>query len=125
MGGIRGLIKELSGLSASDTIRSFESFMAEAVRVMDALRQGVRLNTIGVKRFHPAMRAGLARAIPDIERAMCEALENQDALPLEVTAQAILIYRDPDTRDLLTPTLAELIEQVLGLEREGRLAVGA
>jgi hypothetical protein len=118
-------IARLEGLSDSDSIRTFESFMAECCKLTDALESGVKLDTLKFRKFHPVMKAGLAKAIPDIEQAMREALENQDALPLEVTAQLILIYRDPDARELLTPTLAELIEQVLGLEREGRLAVGA
>jgi hypothetical protein len=112
-------IARLEGLCDSDTIKNFESFMLECTKVTDALESGVRLDTLKLKRFHPAMKAGLAQALPDMEQAMSE------ALPLEVTAQLILIYRDPDARSLLTPTLTELVEQVLGLERAGKLAVGA
>jgi hypothetical protein len=122
MRGIRTLLKELNGLGDSDTIKNFEGFMLECTKVMDALRRGVRLDSIEFKRFHPAMKAGLAKAIPDIERAMCEA---QETLPLEVTAQLILIYLDAGTRALLSTTLLGLVEQILELEREGKLAVGA
>jgi len=118
-------IARLEGLGDSDSIRTFESFMLECTKVMDALREAVKLNTLKPKRFDPVMRAGLAKALPDIERAMCDALETQGTLPLELTAQAILIYRDALTRDLLTPTLLELVETILQLEREGRLAVAA
>jgi hypothetical protein len=116
-------IARLEGLGDSDTIKNFESFMLECTTVMDAISRGVRLDTIKTKRFDPVMKAGLARALPDIERAMCEALENQGWLPLELTAQAILIYFDPNTRDLLTPTLTELVERILELARAGQLAV--
>jgi hypothetical protein len=124
MRSIKRLANELQELGESDSIRSFEGFMVEAVRVMDALRQGVKLNTLRLRRFHPVMRAGLAKAIPDIERAMLESLENQECLPLELTAQLILIYLDAGTRALLSPTLLELIEHILALERAGQLAVG-
>jgi hypothetical protein len=125
MRGIRTLLKELNGLGESDTIRTFEGFMSECVRIMTALREGVKIDSIEFKRFHPTMRAGLAKALPDIERALEDSLREKHELPLEVTAQAILIYRDPDARALLTPTLKELVEQVLELERAGQLAVGA
>jgi hypothetical protein len=118
-------IARLEGLSDSDSIRTFESFMAECCKLTDAISRGVRLDSLKFKRFHPAMRAGIAKAIGDIERAMSECLENHDALPLEVTAQLILIYRDPDTRELLTPTLTELVETILELARDGRLEVAA
>jgi hypothetical protein len=36
-----------------------------------------------------------------------------------------LIYRDPDARELLSPTLLELIEHILALERDGALSVAA
>jgi hypothetical protein len=124
MRSIKRLANELQELGESDSIRSFEGFMVEAVRVMDALRHGVKLNTLRLRRFHPVMRAGLAKAIPDIERAMLESLENQGCLPLELTAQLILIYLDAGTRALLSPTLLELIEHILALERAGQLAVG-
>jgi hypothetical protein len=71
------------------------------------------------------MREGIVKSLPDLERAMLESLENQEWLPLEITAQLILIYRDPDARELLTPTLLELVEGVLKLERDGKLAGGA
>jgi hypothetical protein len=123
MGGIRSLLRELRGLSASDEIRSFEDMMSECCKIADAIRSGVRLDSIEVRRFDPAMRAGIARAIGDIERAMSESLEKQGWLPLELTAQLILIYTDPATRELLTPTLTELVEGVLGLARAGQLVV--
>jgi hypothetical protein len=118
-------IARLEGLSDSDSIRTFESFMAECCKLTDAISRGVRLDSLKFKQFHPAMRAGIVRSLPDIERAMLESLENQEWLPLELTAQLILIYRDPNTRELLTPTLLELVEGVLKLERAGKLSVGA
>jgi hypothetical protein len=125
MRSIRRLAEELNGLGDSDTIKSFESFMAECCKVMDALSEGVKLDTLKTSRFSPAMRAGIARAIPDLEQAMLEAIESEGYLPLELTAQLIVIHRDPRARDLLTPTLLDLVEQVLDLARAGRLAVGA
>jgi hypothetical protein len=124
MRGIRTLLKELNGLGDSDTIKNFEGFMLECTKVMDALRRGVRLDSIEFKLFHPTMRAGIVKALPDLEQVMLEALENQGWLPLELTAQLILIYRDPDARALLTPTLTELVERILELARAGQLAVG-
>jgi hypothetical protein len=124
MNSIERRIEKLEQTASVGEIRSFESFMAECCNLMDALKSGVRLDALKFKRFHPAMKAGLAKAIPDMERAMCEALEKQDSLPLEVTAQAILIYTDPATRELLTPTLLGLVEKILELERAGQLAVG-
>jgi hypothetical protein len=99
--------------------------MAECCKVMDALREGVKLDTIKPKRFDPVMRPGIVRSLPDIERIMCECLENEGTLPLELTAQLIVIYRDPDARALLTPTLKELVEHILELERDGRVEVAA
>jgi hypothetical protein len=125
MRGIKSLIKELSGLSASGEIRTFEEMMAECCKIMDALRQGVRLDSIETRRFNAAMRAGIARAIPGLEEAMLEAIESEGYLPLELTAQLIVIHRDPGARDLLTPTLLDLVEQVLDLARAGKLTVGA
>jgi hypothetical protein len=119
---IRRRIENLEKMANSDSIRSFEEMMRECCKLMNAISRGVRLDSIGVKRFHPAMKAGLAKAIPDMEQSMREA---QETLPLEVTAQLILVYRDPDARALLTPTLLELVEGVLKLERDGKLTVGA
>jgi hypothetical protein len=111
---------------ASGEIRSFEEMMSECCKIADALRQGCGLDSIKTRRFSPTMRAGIAKAIGDIERAMSESLEaNEDTLPLELTAQLILIYQDAGTRDLLTPTLLELIEHILALERDGALSVAA
>jgi hypothetical protein len=118
-------IARLEGLSDSDSIRTFESFMLECTKVTDALGQGVGLDTIKPKRFDPVMRPGIVRSLPDIERIMCECLENEGTLPLELTAQLIVIYRDPDARALLTPTLKELVETIFRLERDGKLTVGA
>ena len=105
---------------ASGEIRSFEEMMSECLRVMDALREGKRLDSLKFQRFHPAMKAGIAKSLPEMERAMCE---SEDSLPLELTAQLILIYLDAGTRALLSPTLLELIEHILALERDGALAV--
>jgi len=118
-------IAMLEGLGDSDTIKNFESFMLECTKVAAALESGVRLDSLKFKRFHPSMRAGLAKAIPDIERALEDSLRENQELPLEVTAQAILIYRDPDARELLTPTLKELAERILELDRAGKLTVAA
>jgi predicted urease superfamily metal-dependent hydrolase len=125
MNSIERRIEKLEQTANSGEIRSFEEMMSECVRVMDALRGATKLETLKLKKFHPVMRAGLAKAIPDLQQAMCEALENQEWLPLEVTAQVILIYQDAGTRDLLTPTLTELVETILQLGRAGKLAVGA
>jgi ketopantoate reductase len=122
---IRRRVENLEERASGGEIRSFEDMMSECCKIADALREGTKLDSLKFKRFSPAMKAGLAKALPDMERAMCDALENQGWLPLEVTAQLILIYRDPDARDLLTPTLLELIEHILALERAGGLAVGA
>jgi hypothetical protein len=120
---IRRRVENLEERASGGEIRGFEDFMTECVRVMDALRKSTNLDSLRPKRFHPVMRAGLARSLPDIERAMCEALEKQETLPLEVTAQVILMYLDAGTRDLLTPTLTELVEAILELARAGKLAV--
>jgi uncharacterized coiled-coil protein SlyX len=122
MNSIERRIENLEERASGGEIRSFEDFMAECVKVTDALASGVRLDTLRLKRFHPSMRAGIVKSLPDLERAMHEA---QETLPLEITAQLILIYRDPDTRSLLTPTLKELVERILELERAGKLAVAA
>jgi hypothetical protein len=119
---IRRRVENLEETANSGEIRSFEEMMTECVRVMNALREGKRLDSFKFRRFHPVMRAGIAKSLPDIERAMCEA---QGTLPLEVTAQLILIYLDAGTRDLLSPTLLELIEHILALERDGALSVAA
>jgi hypothetical protein len=118
-------IARLEGLSDSDSIRTFESFMAECCKLTNALESGVKLDTLKFRKFHPVMNAGLAKAIPDIEQAMRDALETQETLPLELTAQLILIYLDAGTRALLSPTLLELIEHILALERDGALSVAA
>jgi hypothetical protein len=125
MRSIKRLVEELHELGDSDTIKNFESFMLECTKVMDALESGVNLNTLKFKRFSPAMRAGLAKALPDIERALEDSLRENHELPLEVTAQAILIYQDAGTRALLSPNLLELVEEILELARAGQLAVGA
>jgi len=121
MNSIERRLEKLEETANSGEIRSFEEMMSECVRIMTALREGVKLDSIEVRRFDSAMKAGIVRSLPDLEQAMCEA---QDSLPLEIVAQLILIYRAPDARALLTPTLKELVEQVLELERAGRLAVG-
>jgi hypothetical protein len=125
MNSIERRIEKLEEIAGGGEIRSLEDFMTECVRIMDALRHGVKLNTLRLRRFHPVMRAGLAKALPDIERALEDSLREKHELPLEVTAQAILIYRDPDARELLSPTLLELIEHILALERDGALSVAA
>jgi len=122
---IRRRVENLEQTASVGEIRSFEEMMRECVRVMDALKEGTKLDSLKLKRFSPAMKAGLAKAIPDIEQAMRDALENQETLPLEVTAQAILIYQDAGTRALLSPALLELIEHILALERDGALSVAA
>jgi hypothetical protein len=114
MRGIRTLLKELNELGDSDTIKNFESFMSECVRVIDALESGVKLDSLKFKRFSPAMKAGLAKSLPDMERAMCDALENQEWLPLELTAQLILIYLDAGTRALLSPNSPRAYRAHLG-----------
>jgi hypothetical protein len=122
MRSIRRLAAELHELGDSDTIKNFESFMLECTKIMDALAQGVRLDSIKPKRFDPSMREGIVKSLPDLEQAMLEA---QETLPLEVTAQLILIYLDAGVRELLTPTLLELVEGILELDRAGQLTVGA
>jgi len=124
-GKIRQLHDELNELDGADSIKFFEDMMSECCKITDALRQGWRLDSIKTRRFNAAMRAGIARAIPSLEQAMLEAIESEGYLPLELTAQLIVIHRDPSARDLLTPTLLDLVEQVLDLARAGRLAVGA
>jgi hypothetical protein len=125
MNSIERRLEKLEETANSGEIRSFEDFMTECVRVMDALRHGVKLNTLKLRRFHPVMKAGLAKALPDIEQAMRDALENQESFPLEVTAQLILIYHDAGTRALLSQNLLELVEGILELERAGKLTVAA
>jgi hypothetical protein len=125
MNSIKRRLEKLEETANSGEIRSFEEMMSECVRVTDALESGVRLDSLKFKQFHPAMRAGIAKAIGDIERAMSECLENEGTLPLELTAQLIVIYRDPDARALLTPTLKELVETIFQLERDGALSVAA
>jgi len=119
-------IARLEGLGDSDTIKNFESFMLECTKVMDALAKGVKLDSIKPKRFNPTMREGLARAIRDIDEMVQDALKaGQEPLGLEIASELILIYLDKEMRDLLTPTLLELVETILQLERAGKLAVGA
>jgi hypothetical protein len=120
---IRRRVENLEERASGGEIRSFEEMMSECCKITDAIRSGVRLDALKFKRFDPAMQAGLAKALPDIERAMCDALENQE-LPLELTAQLILVYRDAGTRALLSQNLLELVEHILELERAGQLAVG-
>jgi hypothetical protein len=122
---IKRRIENLEKRASGGEIRNFEDFMTECVKVTDALREGTKLDSLKFKRFSPAMKAGLAKSLPDMERAMCDALENQEWLPLELTAQLILIYLDAGTRALLSPTLLELIEHILALERDGALSVAA
>jgi hypothetical protein len=122
---IKRRIENLEKRASGGEIRSFEDFMTECVKITDAISRGVRLDTLKLKRFHPAMRAGIVKAIPDMERAMREALETQEWLPLELTAQLILIYQDAGTRALLSPNLLGLVERILELERDGALSVAA
>jgi hypothetical protein len=125
MNSIERRLEKLEERASGGEIRSFEDMMSECCKIADALREGTKLDSIEFKRFHPTMRAGLAKSLPDMERAMCDALENQEWLPLELTAQLILIYLDAGTRALLSPTLLELIEHILALERDGALSVAA
>jgi len=125
MNSIERRIEKLEQAASGGEIRTFEDMMSECVKITDALRGGTKLDSLKFKRFSPAMKAGLTKAIPDIERALEDSLRENHELPLEVTAQAILIYRDPDARDLLTPALKELIEHILALERDGALSVAA
>jgi hypothetical protein len=125
MNSIERRLEKLEERASGGEIRSFEDMMSECCKITDALRQGWGLDSIKTRRFNAAMRAGIARAIPGLEQAMREAIESEGYLPLELTAQLIVIHRDPSARDLLTPTLLDLVEQVLDLARAGQLAVGA
>jgi hypothetical protein len=122
---IRRRVENLEQTASVGEIRSFEEMMRECCKIMDALESGVKLDTLKFRKFHPVMRAGLAKALPDIEQALEDSLRENHELPFEITAQAILIYIDPDARDLLTPTLKELVETIFQLERDGKLTVGA
>jgi hypothetical protein len=125
MNSIERRLERLEQTASGGEIRSFENMMRECCKIMDALAQGVKLDSIKPKRFDPSMREGIVKSLPDLEQAMCDALENQEWLPLELTAQLILIYLDAGTRALLSPTLLELIEHILALERDGALSVAA
>jgi hypothetical protein len=122
---IRRRVENLEQTASVGEIRGFEDFMTECVRVMDALKEGTKLDSLKLKRFSPAMKAGIVKSLPDLEQAMCEALETQETLPLEITAQLILIYLDAGTRALLSQNLLELVERILELERDGALSVAA
>jgi hypothetical protein len=98
MNSIERRLEKLEEMAGGGEIRSFESFMAECCKIADALRQGLELDSIKTRRFSPTMRAGIVKALPDLEQVMLEALENQGWLPLEAYCSAILIYRDPDAR---------------------------
>jgi hypothetical protein len=125
MNSIERRIEKLEQAASGGEIRSFEDMMRECCKITDALRQGLGLDSIKTRRFNAAMRAGIARAIPGLEQAMREAIESEGYLPLELTAQLIVIHRDPSARDLLTSTLTDLVEQVLDLARAGKLTVEA
>jgi hypothetical protein len=125
MNSIERRIEKLEQAASGGEIRTFEDMMRECCEITDALRQGLGLDSIKTRRFNAAMRAGIAGTIADLEQAMLEAIESEGSLPLELTAQLIVIHRDPSARDLLTPTLLELVEQVLDLARAGKLSVGA